>query len=777
MTIPKGESASERRLRLVVEAAPNSMVMVDRAGKIVMVNTQVERVFGYSRAELVGQPVEMLVPERFRSHHPQLRESFFADPRPRPMGAGRDLYGLKKDRSEFPVEIGLNPIETDEGTMVLSAIVDITERKAAEVALRESERRFRLVVEAAPNSMVMVDQDGKIVMVNTQAERVFGYPRAELVGQPVEMLVPERFRSHHPQLRKTFFADVRPRSMGAGRDLYGLKKDGSEFPVEIGLNPIETDEGTMVLSAIVDITERKAAELALRESEQRFRLVVEAAPNSMVMVDRAGKIVMVNAQAERVFGYSRTELVGQPVEMLVPERFRSHHPELRKTFFADPQPRPMGAGRDLYGLKKDGSEFPVEIGLNPIETDEGTMVLSAIVDITARKAAERALRESERRYTVLIDGVMDYAIYMLDPNGVITNWNRGAQRIKGYRTEEIVGQHFSCFYTEEDRAANVPQLSLEIAARDGRYETDSWRVRKDGSRFLANVVVDALKDDSGQLIGFAKITRDITERVQAARELEEARVNLVQSRAEQALRRAQAELAHVARGVALGELTASIAHEVNQPLAALVNSGSACLNWLASQPPNIEKARKSVDRIIKDGRRAGDIIHRVRALATKASVQKAPLDVNTVINEVIALVQLELVNHRVALRTELAAALPLILADRIQLQQVIINLVMNGIEAMRPLTEQPRELTIQSQQDGARQVRVTVKDRGVGISAENADRLFNAFFTTKSGGMGMGLSICRSIVEAHGGQISAANNAGPGATFQFTLPLQREDAS
>ena len=266
MTSPKGESAGERRFRLVVEAAPNAMVMIDRAGEIVMVNAQAERVFGYSRAELVGQPVEMLVPERFRGHHPGLRATFFADPRPRPMGAGRDLYGLKKDGSEFPVEIGLNPIETDEGTMVLSAIVDITERKAAELALRESEQRFRLVVEAAPNAMVMIDRAGKIVMVNTQAERVFGYSRAELVGQPVEMLVPERFRGHHPELRKTFFADPRPRPMGAGRDLYGLKKDGSEFPVEIGLNPIETDEGTMVLSAIVDITERKAAELgAARE--------------------------------------------------------------------------------------------------------------------------------------------------------------------------------------------------------------------------------------------------------------------------------------------------------------------------------------------------------------------------------------------------------------------------------------------------------------------------------------------------------------------------------
>ena len=166
--------------------------------------------------------------------------------------------------------------------------------------------------------------------------------------------------------------------------------------------------------------------------ERRFRQVVEAAPNAMVMIDRAGKIVMVNSQAERVFGYSRAELLRQPVEMLLPERFRSHHPELRKTFFASLQPRPMGAGRDLYGLKKDGSEFPVEIGLSPIETDEGTMVLSAIVDITDRgKTAELALRESERHYSMLVDGVTDYAIYMLDPKGIVTNWNRGCAAHQG----------------------------------------------------------------------------------------------------------------------------------------------------------------------------------------------------------------------------------------------------------------------------------------------------------------------------------------------------------
>ena len=631
------------------------------------------------------------------------------------------------------------------------------------------ERRFRLVVEAAPNAMVMVDPAGKIVMVNAQAESVFGYSRAELTGQPVEMLVPQRLRSRHPELRKTFFADPQPRAMGAGRDLYGLRKDGGEFPIEIGLNPIETDEGTMVLSAIVDITARKAAELALRESEQRFRLVVEAAPNAMVMIDPAGKIAMVNTQAERVFGYSRAELAGQSVEMLVPERFRSHHPELRRTFLADPRPRPMGAGRDLYGLRKDGSEFPIEIGLNPIETDEGTMVLSAIVDITGRKAAAQALRESEQRYSVLVDGVTDYAIYMVDPSGIITNWNRGAQRIKGYRTEEIVGQHFSRFYTEEDRAANAPQQSLESAARDGRYEAQAWRVRKDGSRFLANVVIDALKDDSGRLIGFAKITRDVTERVRAARELEEARIGLVQSRAEQALRRAQAELAHVARVATMGELTASIAHEVNQPIAATVLNAQAALHWLGAGPPDLEEARRALARIVDDGNRAGNVIRRIRDLIKRAPPRVEWLDINNAIREVIELTRAETVKNGVSMQTELAAGLPLVKGDRVELQQVVLNLIVNAEEAMSAVAEGTRELLITTARADT-DVLVTVRDSGPGMPAEGLERVFDPFHTTKPTGLGMGLSISRSIIVAHGGRLWASANAPRGAVFQFTVP-------
>jgi C4-dicarboxylate-specific signal transduction histidine kinase len=226
----------------------------------------------------------------------------------------------------------------------------------------------------------------------------------------------------------------------------------------------------------------------------------------------------------------------------------------------------------------------------------------------------------------------------------------------------------------------------------------------------------------------------------------------------------------------LGELTASIAHEVNQPLAAAVANAEAGLRWLDREPPDIAKARRSVEWVINDNCRASDVIQRVRALANKAEIEKVPLDINTVVREVIALLQHELLSRSISLRTELVTAPPMVLGDRVQLQQVMINLMMNGIEAMEPVLDRPRELVIRSRRDGAQRMIVSVTDCGVGISGDGADRLFKTFFTTKSGGMGMGLSICRSIVEAHGGRLSASRNEGPGATFEFAMPFHQEDA-
>jgi signal transduction histidine kinase len=227
----------------------------------------------------------------------------------------------------------------------------------------------------------------------------------------------------------------------------------------------------------------------------------------------------------------------------------------------------------------------------------------------------------------------------------------------------------------------------------------------------------------------------------------------------------------------LGELAGSIAHEVNQPLAAVVANAEAGLRWLRRGTPDVDAACRSVEWIIDDGNRASEVIRRVRALANKTSLEKVPLDVNDVVRETIPLVRRELISHQVLLRMELAPALPMILGDRVQLQQVIINLIMNGIEAMQSVTDRPRELVIRSRQDETQQVLVSVADCGVGISAENADRLFNAFFTTKSGGMGMGLSICRSIIETHNGRLWATANLPHGATFQFILPVDADTAS
>ena len=408
----------------------------------------------------------------------------------------------------------------------------------------------------------------------------------------------------------------------------------------------------------------------------------------------------------------------------------------------------------------------------------------AALFVTFLSSAQRAAAESLRRsrddllaaskHQKQIEGVLRHSeMYLAEAQRLSQTGSFGWDVSRGeiFWSEEsfrIFGYDKAPFVTiamvlqrihPEDRA--LVQRTIERASSDGKDLDYEYRLlMPDASVKHVHIVAHAVRDHGYQL-EFIGALMDVT----AAKQAEEE------------LHKTQTELAHVTRVTALGELTASIAHEVNQPLAALVTNAEACLRWLDRGTPDLGEARGAVESIIKDGNRAAEVIRHVRALTNKTDTQKAPLDINDVVNEVIALVQRELFSHRVSLRTEFAPALPVVLADRVQLQQVTINLIMNGIEAMQPITDRPRELVIRSHQDEARQVLVTVEDCGVGISAENVDRLFNAFFTTKSSGMGMGLSICRSIIAAHGGRMSAANNPGSGATFQFTLPSHQEGTS
>lgn len=357
-------------------------------------------------------------------------------------------------------------------------------------------------------AMVVVDASGKIALVNGLAERLFGCTKRELIGRAIETIVPERFRTAHPNDRSGFLAQPLPRVMGADRDLFVLGKDGRELPVEIGLSPLETRDGTFVLASIVDITERKRA-------EERLRLVLEASAIAKVMVDRAGRIVLVNAETERIFGYTRAELLGQHVEMLVPERFRPQHSGHRSVFMAAPTTRRMAAGRDLYGRRKDGREIPIEVGLSPVTTEQGQFVLASIIDITARKAAEEAKDRLLQAVTETAQAVASAAAAIL---AAATQQATGAQE-QATALSQTVATVDEVVQTAEQAAqrakavAESSQRTLEIS-RAGRKAVDEavavmGTVKEQGESLAENIL--ALAEQAQQIGEIIATVNEIAE--------------------------------------------------------------------------------------------------------------------------------------------------------------------------------------------------------------------------------------------------------------------------
>ena len=608
---------SEAKYRGLLEAAPDAMVVVNQDGEIVLLNIRAEDQFGYPRDELLGQKLTTIIPEGFaeRLIADGLRTA--AEALAQQIGTGIELSGRRRNGSYFPIEMMLSPLESAGGILVTAAIRDITTRKNAERHLAQTEAKYRGLLEAAPDAMVVVNQAGDIVLLNIRAEEQFGYKRDELLGQKVTTIIPEGFAERLIADGLRSAAEALAQQIGTGIEIYGRRRDGSDFPIEIMLSPLESVEGILVTAAIRDITTRKNAERYLAQTEAKYRGLLEAAPDAMVVVNQGGEIVLLNIRAEEQFGYKRDELLGQKVTTIIPEGFAERLIADGLRTAAEALAQQIGTGIELYGRRSNGSEFPIEIMLSPLDSAEGILVTAAIRDLTTRKTAEAHARELSRSNEELEQFAYIASHDLQEPLRMVTSYT------------QLLSKRYK-----------------------GKLDTDA-------DAFIAFAVDGASR--------MQRLIQDLL----AYSHVGTKGIDLLDVSSEDALHRALANL-----------------HDAIETSGALVTHDP----------------------------------------------------------------------------------IPVVLADETQLVQLFQNLIGNAVKY------HGREIPavhVSAVRNGGGRWMFSVRDNGLGIDPQYFEKIFGMFQRLhrrdEFAGTGIGLAICKKIVERHGGKISVASEPGHGSTFRFSL--------
>jgi PAS domain S-box-containing protein len=652
--------------------------------------------------------------------------------------------------------------------MVLAAVVE-ENRQASEQKLRASEERLaettrlygelqnreakiRRLVDANIMGIFIWNLEGKIVEANEAFLNMVQYGREELASGRIRWtdLTPAEWRDRDARALTELMkvGTVQP------YEKEFFRKNGGRVPVLAG-GALFEESGHEGVAFVLDLSEQKRAEEALRQSEQRWRTAFENSAIGIMMRDREGRFIAANSVFQNMLGYTESELCQLNFMDVTYEEDRKAFLELVGEI--------LEGKRQHYQIekryrRKDGALLWVRnnVALVPGTRDVAPFLFAVVEDITQHKQEESARRYSEEKYRVVVDTAND-AVITADESGAIQFANPATMRVFGYDPKELIGKPLTVLMPEFMRKLHENGFRRYLATGQRHINwqgTELTGLRKNGQEFPVEVSFGELTMNGHRV--FTGFIRDTTERKQAEEERER-------------LRRVQADLAHVNRVSTMGELAASLAHEIRQPISAAMTDARTCSRWLTRDRPDLAEAQTAASRVVNDVARASEIIGRVMSLFKKDSLQHEEVDINELIQEMIALLRGEASRHSILIHSDLSLELAPIKADRVQLQQVLMNLMLNGIEAMKSMNT-PGKLTIKSQQDDSGQLLISVMDTGVGIPPEKIEQIFNAFFTSKPQGTGMGLPISRSIIEAHGGKLWASSNANGGATFEFTLP-------